>query len=374
MIKEFLAIVAALSIAIVSISTLWTVQTETDRDRIIAVQQEKAVLHLDHVHGLQAREKLEGMIHRAKQNNPRHQKARVHIRADRQRAYIQEITEHARHAYHRNYYTAVQQPYINKTSSTILFVYSTISEQGASTRQAIRETWANQQLLNKNRISLSFVLAVPKDQAYNKQLNQFNKKQKHFDIEREQRENRDILMFNFVDSYRNLTLKTASILRWFQNAPHSANTLIKCDSDVFLNLDNLMKLIDETYKLHHTFILGHSFTGLTPNHDMSSKWFVPVTLYKQYYYPLFVSGTSYVISKSAVELLTHQISNVAYLYLEDVFVTGLCREKTNITLVHSDKFVIEEPEFMPDIWYNSVSVHGYSGIGRKIRLQWNGVS
>lgn len=362
--KYFTFLLAALFIASLTISAIWITKAEASRKELIAEQQQSEQLHLAQIRGIQAKERLKQLVDGAKNKHPKIRKSWIKRRNQRERDYINEIVNNADHAYHRIHYNAIYQPRLDSNVEVILFVYSTVTAMGAGTRKAIRETWAEKKALTKHRVSLSFVLgkrAKPNDAELRVQESHLDEEYNRYG---------DLLLFDFIDSYQNLTVKSVSMLRWFLTTPHTAKYLIKCDSDVLLNIDNMIPLILKTNKISPNFVLGHNMNVTAPAHQISSKWFVPLALYSKLYYPEFVSGTSYAMSKTAAALISRNIASIHYLYLEDVFLTGLCRYGTGISLVHSDQFIISQPDTLTDAWDYSVSVHGYAGLGADIRRNW----
>ena len=362
--KHFTIMLAALFIASVSISAIWITKAEASRRALIAEQHQSEHLQLVHIRGNHAQERLKQLVVNAKIKQGKGRQSWIQRRNQREKEYIKELVDYHNHAYHRIHYRTVYQPKITPGAETIMFVYSTITAMSAETRKAIRETWGNKTMLQKKGIMLCFVLGKRAKPGNAEQRIQESYLSKEHDMYG------DILLFDFVDSYQNLTIKTVSMIRWFLNTPNSAKYLIKCDSDVLLNIDNMMPLIQKTYHASPNFILGHNINITAPNRQTASKWFVPLQLYSKIFYPEFVSGTTYVISKTAAELISKNFASMDYLYLEDVFITGLCRYGTGISLVHSDKFIIKQPSSLTDVWGDCVSLHGYAGLGPDIRRNW----
>ena len=80
----------------------------------------------------------------------------------------------------------------------------------------------------------------------------------------------DILQERFEDSYRNLTIKTMLLLKWYnQNCGH-VPYLLKADDDVFINIKNLYKMVSQNTKAD--ILIGYLFCNSKPIRDEGSKW------------------------------------------------------------------------------------------------------
>jgi len=131
-----------------------------------------------------------------------------------------------------------------------------------------------------------------------------------------------------MDGYRWLTNKTVVGLRWAQTFCPSARFVLKTDDDGF-NVPQ--RFVDYLLGVEtHRFIGGYCFTVM-PDRRESSKFFVPYSMYPDQYYPTYCSGPAYVMSRSAVDSILSASSNVSFLPMEDVFVTGVCRVAAGIS-------------------------------------------
>ena len=62
----------------------------------------------------------------------------------------------------------------------------------------------------------------------------------------------DLVQENFVDSYRNLTLKTLMAIRWASTYCSNANFVLKIDDDVLVNPSPLLEYLDNRTNLTNT--------------------------------------------------------------------------------------------------------------------------
>nr|KAG5705852.1 hypothetical protein BaRGS_030742 [Batillaria attramentaria] len=137
----------------------------------------------------------------------------------------------------------------------------------------------------------------------------------------------DIVMHDFADSFRNLTLKTMSGLRWAVKHCGHARFFLKTDDDMWVNVPALLNIVNEEQANLNTALGGVCrITGPEPNRSNKSRYFTPYNAYPQPTYPGFCSGTGYV---SSLNLARHVISvspDVPFFHLEDVYLS-LCIQR-----------------------------------------------
>ncbi|KAM7302033.1 beta-1,3-galactosyltransferase 1 [Ixodes scapularis] len=191
-------------------------------------------------------------------------------------------------------------------------------------RNAIRDTWASPTKDSFSGIRLGFVLGTPRKASLNDK------------VLREADEYRDIIMSNFTESYYNLSLSTVTLLRWAVENCAGYDYLVKADDDAFLNLTALRKYLSDKPKKNSIF--GYLMRGYRPNRQRESKWYTPQDLYNKSRLPDFVSGFAYVITADAVPELYAAAKVIPLFPLEDVYVTGMCRERTRTVLRNAARF------------------------------------
>lgn len=190
-------------------------------------------------------------------------------------------------------------------------------------RQAIRETWGNAQELNRRRVSIGFLLggldplpemssasalsftASKSDRAAAARRRDLQYTAKRLIAEHE--EYGDLIQDNsYRDSYRNLTLKSLSMVRWVSTYCPGLPALLKADDDMFINVDRLISLLSESSSLQTApsvikevpGIYGVLFINAPVIRDPKNKWFVSKAQYSRPRFPKYVSGTSYLILQS----------------------------------------------------------------------------
>ena len=72
----------------------------------------------------------------------------------------------------------------------------------------------------------------------------------------------DILQEDFIDTYRNLTVKSLMLLKWFSKSCKNVPYVLKTDDNVYINLKNLHALITTNKKKN--LLMGTLICGATP--------------------------------------------------------------------------------------------------------------
>lgn len=119
------------------------------------------------------------------------------------------------------------------SQSLAVFVTSRVDEWDL--RTAIRQTWAARLVEILPDARIYFVFGIPKN---------FNDHDRNR-LLKEAKKYGDVIQGNFIDSYRNLTLKTYTINRWFVSMNCSSLFLLKIDTDTFLYPDLLKTLLTD---------------------------------------------------------------------------------------------------------------------------------
>lgn len=224
-----------------------------------------------------------------------------------------------------NFKFLINEPKKCESTTPFLILLISTNHKEFDARQAIRETWGDENTFSNVHILTLFLLGYSTEPV----LNQM--------VEQESQIFHDILVEDFVDSYHNLTLKTLMGMRWVSLFCPNAQYVMKTDSDIFVNMDNLVfNLLRPNAKPRRRFFTGHVING-GPIRDVHSKWFMPRELYPDSRYPPFCSGTGYVYSGDMAELLYKTSLHTRLLHLEDVYV-GLCLRKLGIQPFQNNGF------------------------------------
>ncbi|XP_065287303.1 beta-1,3-galactosyltransferase 1-like isoform X2 [Dermacentor albipictus] len=150
----------------------------------------------------------------------------------------------------------------------------------------------------------------------------------------------DLVQSNFMDSYYNLSLSTVTGLRWAQENCKRYAYLVKADDDAFVNLAALREYLAAGSRRRRRAIIGYLMKGFRPNRNRASKWFTSPQLFAKARLPDFVSGFAYAVTHDAVGPL-YAAARMTHMFpFEDVYVTGMCRERAPVA-AGSDAIALE---------------------------------
>ncbi|KAK2907088.1 hypothetical protein Q8A67_006073 [Cirrhinus molitorella] len=184
-------------------------------------------------------------------------------------------------------------------------------------RNAIRSTWGNESSVQGKAVLTLFLVGLTGGPEAQQQL------------EEESRQHRDLVQSNFVDSYFNLTIKTMVILDWLATRCPQAQYSMKVDSDMYLNLENLMNLLLAPNTSKENYITGMVMWDRPVIRDKGSKWYVSEELYPEPKYPTYLLGMGYVFSNDLSKKLVEASKNVKPFNIEDAYV-GACLKQLGI--------------------------------------------
>lgn len=192
-------------------------------------------------------------------------------------------------------------------------------------RTYIRNTWADKALYPYTRMRTVFVLG----KTLNATLQVL--------VEKEMQTYDDIIQSNFIDSYRNLTYKTMSWLSWVRDWCPEVPFVVKTDDDVLVNPFHLKKYLANELEKNAapSDIYGRVRAKNKPMRK--GKWNVTKEEYKLDYYPPFVLGPAYVVSGNAVDRLLQYAAHTPFLWLEDVYMTGLVAAAAGVNRVQAER-------------------------------------
>ncbi|XP_058491191.1 beta-1,3-galactosyltransferase 2 isoform X1 [Solea solea] len=188
-------------------------------------------------------------------------------------------------------------------------------------RNAIRQTWGNE--------SVSPALGFIRLFMLGKSEGELGLLQQRM-LEAESQRHHDIIQQDFLDSYKNLTIKTLMGMNWVAMHCPQASYVMKTDSDMFVNTEYLIyKLLRPDLNPKKHYFTGNNMRGFAPNRNKNSKWYMPPELYPNEKYPTFCSGTGYVFSGDLAIKIYETSLCIRHLHLEDVYV-GICLAKLGI--------------------------------------------
>ena len=182
----------------------------------------------------------------------------------------------------------------------------------AASREAVRNTWGQRDLVPNLKIIKLFFVGVLEGEEGEKSETA---------IAEENLNHGDIVMMDFLDSYRNLTVKTMMMMNWIATNCQRASYAMKIDADIFLNIYYLINFLP--FPATNNYITGSVINDGMPRRAENSKWYLSKDIYPDSTFPPYVSGAAYVFSTDLAAKISLVSRFVRPIPLEDVYV-GLC--------------------------------------------------
>jgi beta-1,3-galactosyltransferase 1 len=216
----------------------------------------------------------------------------------------------------------------NKSTSAtkLLAVIIHSSRHNFESRSLIRETWGTVRTHKNWSISRVFLLGIGNSSENSTVQQQIN---------REAETHSDIVLGNFVDTYRNLTYKHLMGYKWILEHCDHADFVLRSDDDVmadiFAVLNDINRIADPSNKYYCSGIAGN-----TPVRDptgVANKWFVSREEYPYDWYPSFCSFGAYLTTVPVIRTIYVTAEDYSrqgqFFWIDDVYVTGILRKVHN---------------------------------------------
>lgn len=216
-------------------------------------------------------------------------------------------------------------------------------------RQAIRETWGRSgqvkgESSSKGGLVRTVFLLGRQDSSTGPHPDLKNL------LELENRKYRDILQWDFRDTFFNLTLKDVLFWHWLRQHCPGATFVFKGDDDVFVRTGALLDYLHlqwEEHKLLRAFtnqtnmgldlVVGDVILQAMPNREPSTKYYIPESFYKGGY-PPYAGGGGVVYSGSLALRLKEVSERVRLFPIDDVYL-GMCLHRLGLTPSHHPGFL-----------------------------------
>ncbi|XP_037033178.1 beta-1,3-galactosyltransferase 1-like [Bradysia coprophila] len=186
-------------------------------------------------------------------------------------------------------------------------------------RYAIRSTWGSVKLFRQWRLHLVFLLGIDPTTDPNSHIEQR--------LRDESEEFGDMVMGNFVDSYRNLTYKHLMGYKWVSTFCPTAKFILKSDDDIYADIFQIIDvLLMELINARKTYACLNMW-GAKPNRTMGNRWYIPKEVFPSDTYPDYCSGSAYLMRADDASKIYSISNRTKFFWVDDVFVTGVLREK-----------------------------------------------
>ncbi|KAK2849522.1 hypothetical protein Q5P01_009356 [Channa striata] len=224
-------------------------------------------------------------------------------------------------AYPHPYTFVVDEPDRCQQESPFVVLMVPVAPHDTAARDVIRSTWGKETTVMGRVVSHYFLLGLSREGQNTTEEQVLNESQTHHDV----------LQSDFLDTYNNLTIKTMVMFQWLVSRCPSTTFAMKVDSDMFLNVHNLVDMLLKAPK--HLYLTGMLTGGAPVLRDPNSKWFLPFSVFPESTYPPYALGLGYVFSLDLAKKILEASLHVKAVYIEDVYV-GLCMRHLGIGLTN----------------------------------------
>ncbi|XP_020368096.1 UDP-GlcNAc:betaGal beta-1,3-N-acetylglucosaminyltransferase 7 [Rhincodon typus] len=194
-------------------------------------------------------------------------------------------------------------------------------------REAIRKTWGNKMVMDGKQVKILFLLGTSSNE---------NERPHHQRLlEYEDIIYGDILQWDFMDTFFNLTLKEVNFLKWFSTYCETVEYIFKGDDDVFVSTENILEFLNIP-KITDLFV-GDVLYKAKPIRKKENKYYIPEALYNKTYYPPYAGGGGFLMAGSLARRLYKVSENLELYPIDDVFL-GMCLEVLSISPINHGGF------------------------------------
>ncbi|XP_013799619.2 UDP-GlcNAc:betaGal beta-1,3-N-acetylglucosaminyltransferase 7-like [Apteryx mantelli] len=182
-------------------------------------------------------------------------------------------------------------------------------------RAAVRRTWGREQEAPR-RVRTLFLLGAAGQGEEARAVQRL--------LEEEDRAHGDVLQWDFLDTFHNLTLKEVNFLRWLHIYCPAADFVFKGDDDVFVHTANVLDFL-ESRRGHRdlsSLFVGDIISRAFPIRSPRSKYYIPRELYDGPY-PPYAGGGGFLMASPLAHRLFLASERIPLFPIDDVFL-GMC--------------------------------------------------
>lgn len=220
----------------------------------------------------------------------------------------------------RSYPIMVDQPDICNKPPFLLLAVKSLAPH-FDRRQAIRQSWGRAGVIANQTVVTVFLLGNTTAGDHHPDLSGML----HYESVR----HKDIIQWDYRDSFFNLTVKEVLFLEWIQTRCPGARFIFKGDDDVFVNTYRILDFLkDLSEPKARDLFVGDVITNAGPHRDKKVKYFIPESMYIGTY-PAYAGGGGYLYSGDIAARLHNASQRVALYPIDDVY-TGMCLRKLGL--------------------------------------------
>lgn len=220
----------------------------------------------------------------------------------------------------RTYPMMINQPHVCDEKPFLLLVVKSLIPHFEQ-RQAIRETWGRAGIVANHTVATVFLLGNT--------LSMDNFPDLQSILGQEAALHKDILQWDYRETFFNLTLKEVLFLEWFSHNCSHAQYILKGDDDVFINTFRIIEFLEglSEVKAKDLFV-GDVISDAFPYRKRHVKYFIPESVFVGPY-PPYAGGGGYLYSGELALSLYNTSQQVVLYPIDDVYM-GMCLKKLGV--------------------------------------------
>eukprot|EP00095_Tigriopus_kingsejongensis_P005248 snap_masked-scaffold353_size198981-processed-gene-0.10 protein:Tk05248 transcript:snap_masked-scaffold353_size198981-processed-gene-0.10-mRNA-1 annotation:"hypothetical protein CAPTEDRAFT_148283" len=203
-------------------------------------------------------------------------------------------------------------------------------------RDIIRQTWGDPRLYLETKMRVLFFLGTSSDPTLNEQINA------------EQVKHEDLVQTAYLDSYRNMTLKALSWMQWVESHCSQVQDIFKTDDDIVVDVFRLGYYLKQKREAQARFHGPHhlKFHCIVWRYgpvifDHNHRHFIPQDVFRGRRFPAYCSGSAYILSQQTNQALLNNLRrDPKYLWIDDVFITGILAKNAGVRYHTMFEFMI----------------------------------
>ncbi|XP_005097116.1 beta-1,3-galactosyltransferase 1 [Aplysia californica] len=256
----------------------------------------------------------------------------VHIAMETKKAAIRLLDSPILNQHHMTYLVGREQKCTNMTPEIIITVPSKWDnfEKRRKVRNGNQGKYAR--VHSKDALLLFFVGLPPADMEK-------NQTEKWAKLQEESEKYTDVVIANFEDKYRNILLKHLSMLQWTIRFCPKTKFVLRTDDDVGIKTDLMMASMRRHRDVRQNFILGTQRVGDSPSRRADRpRFYLSKEEYEPDTFPPYVLGGAIGYPVSTVKLLYEVARRTQSVWLDDVYMTGICATALGIPTFNERSF------------------------------------
>ncbi|XP_068230504.1 beta-1,3-galactosyltransferase 5-like [Palaemon carinicauda] len=210
----------------------------------------------------------------------------------------------------------INEPETCKNEEVFLLNAVTSNPSQVYHRELIRKMWGRKDIAKYLRIKTVFIVgAIPSQVTQNHLTEESNKY-------------RDIIQFDFLETRKNLTIKSLAAIYWFRTFCPNATWVLKSDVDAYINFWALIKILrplNNTKDGVCARSLSRTVCREVTKWGCYEHYVVSRDEYPDDLYPPYCQGYSYILHREFADKMLDQDQKRTKppFWIEDVYVTGL---------------------------------------------------